>query len=43
MRLTKKELLLILQKLCPEGGYSKDPEISALQAKLSILLSMAPE
>lgn len=41
MHLTSKEILLILNKLCPEGGYSKDPEISKLQAKLSIMLEVA--
>lgn len=41
MRLTAEEIRIILKKLCPEGGYSSDPEISALQAKLSILLEMA--
>lgn len=41
MPLTSAEILLILRKLCPEGGYSSDPEIARLQAKLSIWLEVA--
>lgn len=40
-KLTSKEIRLILTKLCPEGGYSKDKEIAQLQAKLSIMLEVA--
>ena len=41
--LTKADILLILRELEKTHGfgYSKDPEVGALQAKLSILLEMA--
>ena len=43
MKLTKDDILLILQ-MCEKIhgiGYAKDPKVSALQAKLSILLQVA--
>ncbi len=41
MHLTSEEILLILSKLHPDSGYSSDPKIAKLQAKLSILLELA--
>lgn len=38
-RLSSKEILLILKQFGP--GYSRDPDIGALQAKLSIMLGVA--
>lgn len=43
MKLTEHEILLILKSLCPEGGYSGDPAIAKLQAKLSICLAAVRE
>jgi hypothetical protein len=40
--LTAEEILLILEKLADgKMGYSDDPKVGALQAKLSIMLSLA--
>jgi hypothetical protein len=44
--LTSKEIYKLLQALdkafnAGKGGYSDDPEIGALQAKLSIMLQVA--
>jgi len=39
--LTSKEIVLILEKIHPGFGYSKDPGVSVLQAKLSIMLEVA--
>ncbi len=39
--LSKKEILILLDKLYPGPGYSSDPEIAALQGKLSIMLHTA--
>ena len=43
MPLTSEEVLLFLELLREKHGpgYSKDPKIGKLQAKLSILLEMA--
>jgi len=43
--LTKREIRLILEVIGEKVGfgYSKDRRIAALQAKLSIMLEMAPE
>lgn len=38
--LTCEEILLILDKLAPRGGYSEDPKILRIQGKLSITLEV---
>lgn len=42
-RLTKDEILLILKAIekAHGVGYSNDPKVAALQAKLSIMLEVA--
>jgi len=39
--LTKDEIMFILEKINPGFGYSDDPKIARLQAKLSIMLELA--
>jgi len=41
MRLTSDDIRTLLHALCPEGGYSKDPKVAKLQAKLSVMLEAA--
>ena len=38
--LNEAEIRMILHALCPEGGYSTEPLVRKLQAKLSIMLQV---
>lgn len=42
MNLTSEEIRIILEAISPKGGgYSLDPKIMKLQAKLSLMLEVA--
>ncbi len=41
--LTVDEIMLILTKINPNFGWSDDPQIAPLEAKLSVMLQIARE